>query len=42
MHLAFKKLLAELRGFPDVVFGKITVPNRDACSQSVVIVDTMQ
>lgn len=42
MHLAFKKLLTELRGFPDVVFGKITVPNRDACSQTVVIVDTMQ
>ena len=42
MHLAFKKLLTELRGFPDVIFRKITVPNRDACSQTVVVVDTMQ
>ena len=28
--------------FRDVVFEKIKVPNRDACSQTAVIIDTMQ
>ena len=41
MHLVLK-LSSELRGFPNVVFGKITVPNRDARSQTVVIVHEIQ
>ena len=41
MHLVLK-LSPELRGFPNLVFGKITVPNRDLRSQTVVIVDAMQ
>lgn len=41
MHLVLK-LSSESRDFPNVVVGKIVVPNRDAHPQTVVIVDAMQ
>lgn len=41
MHLVLK-LSSESRDFPNVVFGKIMVLNRDAHSQTVVIVNAMQ
>ena len=36
------KTFIRVEGFSNVVFGKITVLNRDVCSQTVVIVNAMQ